>query len=71
MSGLKSAVFDLENSGKESSSLPTFVVVKVPFDVRHNWGLYLSSNVMSQVLDPCKNSISPSEPLSNNTLQTL
>ena len=35
ISGFKCIILDSENSGKIMSKLPTFVVRKVPFDVRH------------------------------------
>ena len=63
--------FDPEYSGKYNSKSPTFVVAKVPLEVCHCCGFKLSLAGMYLWFSGWLNNWSPSEPLSNRTLQTL
>ena len=66
-SGLKLATLECENSGNITSISPTFVVSKIPFEVRHFCGAFLSLNGIYDFVPSCTNTRSPSEPLSSNT----
>ena len=67
MSGLTENNFVSENSGRVNSNTPTFVVLKVPFEVRHSCGAILSFHGMCLLLSQCTKSRSPSDPLSSST----
>ena len=67
MSGLTENNLVSENSGRVNSNTPTFVVLKVPFEVRHFCGAILSFHGMFLLLSRCTKSRSPSDPLSRST----
>ena len=71
MSGLSVNNFDSKNDGNVISNLPTFIVLKVPFDVFHFWGEKHSFWGICSLLLGCTNNRSPSDPLSSKTCQTL
>ena len=71
MSGFNFTNFEFENFGKITSSSPTFVVLKVPFDVLHFWGANRSFCGMYAFVLGCENNKSPSAPESSKTRQTL
>ena len=71
MSGFIFTNFDSENLGNKISKAPTFVVLKVPFDVCHLQGANRSFTGMYSLLAGCLNKISPSAPLSSKIRQTL
>ena len=71
MSGLSLIVLEPEKSGSNIFSKPTSVVLKLPFEVRHFWGAYLSFLAMYSLFLGCIKTRSASAPLSHRIRHTL
>ena len=70
-SGLTLKNLDLEKSGNSNSRFPTFVVLKVPFEVSHLLGAYLFTCGMFFKPSFVTNIRLPSEPESIRTVQAF
>ena len=71
ISGFIVTNLDFENLGNNNSKFTTFVVLKVPLEVRHLHGAKRSLIGMYSLLDGCHNKMSPLAPLSSKIRQTL
>ena len=71
LSGFIVTNLDFENLGSNNSKFSTFVVLKVPLEVRHLHGANRSLIGMYSLLDGCRNKMSQSAPLSRKICQTL